>query len=113
MRFQLQKISSRKYASLGTEALRGLPVLVVDNNATNRRILQQILLAWRMNPELTETGPEALTILERAYTKGTPFSLILLDAQMPGMDGFNVVERIRQDARLAKSVVIMLTAGGF
>jgi PAS domain S-box-containing protein len=112
-RFQLQKISSRKYAPLGAEALRGLPVLVVDDNATNRRILQEMLLAWQMNPELTEAGPEALKILERANTEGTPFSLILLDAQMPGMDGFSVVERIKQDARLAKSVVIMLTSAGF
>jgi PAS domain S-box-containing protein len=112
-RFHLQKISSRKYAPLGVEALRGLRVLVVDDNATNRRILQEMLLAWQMNPELTESGLEALTILERANTKGTPFSLILLDAQMPGIDGFSVVERIKKDARLAKSVVIMLTSGGF
>ena len=112
-RFQLQKISSRKYAPLGAEALRGLPVLVVDDNATNRRILQEMLLAWQMNPELTESGPEALKILERANTERTPFSVILLDAQMPGMDGFSVVERIKQDTRLAKSAVIMLTSGGF
>src|SRR6266404_4090237 len=106
-------ISSRKYAPLGAEALRGLPVLVVDDNATNRRILQEMLLAWQMNPELTESGPEALKILERANTERTPFSVILLDAQMPGMDGFSVVERIKQDTRLAKSAVIMLTSGGF
>src|SRR6195256_69696 len=112
-RFQLQKISSRKYAPLGAEALRGLPVLVVDDNATNRRILQEMLLAWQMNPELTESGPEALKILDRANTERTPFSVILLDAQMPGMDGFSVVERIKQDTRLAKSAVIMLTSGGF
>src|SRR6267154_2801369 len=112
-RFQLQKISSRKYAPLGAEALRGLPVLVVDDNATNRRILQEMLLAWQMNPELSESGPEALKILERANTERTPFSVILLDAQMPGMDGFSVVERIKQDTRLAKSAVIMLTSGGF
>jgi two-component system sensor histidine kinase/response regulator len=112
-RFQLQQISCRKYAPLGAEALLGLPVLVVDDSATNRRILREMLLAWQMNPQLTESGPEALTILERANTEGTPFSLILLDAQMPGMDGFSVAERIKQDARLAKSVVIMLTSGGF
>jgi PAS domain S-box-containing protein len=111
-RFQLQKISSRKYAPLGTEALRGLPVLVVDDNATNRCVLQEMLLAWQMNPVLTESGPEALRILERADTERIPFSLILLDAQMPGMDGFRIVERIKQDPRLAKSVVIMLTSGG-
>ncbi len=66
-----------------------------------------------MNPTLAESGLEALTILERANIEGTPFSLILLDAQMPGMDGFTVVEKIKQDARLAKSTVIMLTSAGF
>jgi len=112
-RSQLQKISSRKYAPLGAERLWGLRVLVVDDNATNRRILQEMLLAWQMNPKLAESGLEALTTLERADTEGTPFPLILLDAQMPGMDGFTVVEKIKQDARLAKSVVIMLTSAGF
>ncbi len=112
-RFRLQKISSRKYAPLGAEALRGLPVLVVDDNTTNRRVLQEMLLSWQMNPVLTESGPEALKILERANAERIPFSLILLDAQMPGMDGFRVVERIKQNARLAKSVIIMLTSGGF
>jgi CheY-like chemotaxis protein/anti-sigma regulatory factor (Ser/Thr protein kinase) len=112
-RFHLQTISSRKYAPLGAEALRGLSILVVDDNATNRRILQEVLLTWQMNPTLTESGPEALTILERASAGGTPFSLILVDTQMPGMDGFSFVERIKQDARLANSVVIMLTSAGF
>jgi two-component system sensor histidine kinase/response regulator len=112
-RFQLQKISSRKYAPLDAEALRALSVLVVDDNATNRRVLQEMLLAWQMNPELTESGAEALAILERTATQGTPFSLILLDAQMPDMDGFSVVERIKQNPRLSKTVVIMLTSAGF
>ena len=112
-RFLLQKISSRKYAPLAAEALRGLPVLVVDDNATNRHILREMLLAWQMSPALAESGPEALVLLEQANAEGTPFSLILLDAQMPGMDGFSVVESIKQDARLAKSVIVMLTSGGF
>jgi len=72
-RFQLQKISSRKYAPLDAEALRALSVLVVDDNSANRRILQEMLLAWKMNPELTESGPEALAVLERAATEGIPF----------------------------------------
>jgi two-component system sensor histidine kinase/response regulator len=112
VRFRMQKISSRKYAPVGVEMLRDLPVLIVDDNATNRRILQEMVLVWQMKPTLSEGGPEALTVLERANTRGTPFALILLDAQMPGMDGFSVAERIKQDARLAKSVVIMLTSAG-
>ena len=66
-----------------------------------------------MKPTLAESGPEALAILERASAEGTPFPLILLDAQMPGMDGFTVMEKINQDARLAKTDVIMLTSAGY
>jgi PAS domain S-box-containing protein len=113
MRSQLQKISSRKYAPLGAERLCGLRVLVVDDSATNRRILQEMLLDWQMSPTLAESGLEALTILERADTEGIPYPLVLLDAQMPGMDGFTVVEKIKQDARLGNSVVIILTSAGF
>jgi two-component system, sensor histidine kinase and response regulator len=112
VRFQMQKLSSRKYEPIGVEKLRELSVLIVDDNSTNRRILQEIVLGWQMKPTLSESGPEALTVLERAATKGTPFALILLDAQMPGMDGFSVAERIKQDARLGGSTVIMLTSAG-
>jgi signal transduction histidine kinase/CheY-like chemotaxis protein len=112
VRFRMQKISSRKYAPVGAETLRDLAVLIVDDNATNRRILQEMVLVWQMKPTLAESGPEALTLLERANTRGSPFALLLMDAQMPGMDGFSVAERIKQDARLASSVVIMLTSAG-
>ena len=112
VRFRMQKISTRKYEPVGIEMLRDRSVLIVDDNATNRRILQEMVMVWQMKPTLTEGGPEALTILERANTRGTPFALILLDAQMPGMDGFSVAERIKQDARLANSAVIMLTSAG-
>jgi two-component system sensor histidine kinase/response regulator len=113
MPFRLQKSSSRKYAPSGAEAVRGLSVLVVDDNATNRRVLQEMLLTWHMKPVLAESGPEALAILERTRVEGTPFALILLDAQMPEMDGFTVMEKIQQDAQLAKTDVIMLTSAGF
>ena len=112
VRFRMQKKSSRNYEPVGAETLRDLPVLIADDNATNRRILQEMVLVWQMKPTLSEGGPEALTLLERANTRGTPFALILMDAQMPGMDGFSVAERIKQDARLARSVVIMLTSAG-
>jgi CheY-like chemotaxis protein len=112
-RFQLQKLSSRRYTPLAPEALRGIAVLVVDDNATNRRILQETLLTWDMHPESTESGAEALNILRRADAEGAPFPLILMDAQMPGLDGFSTLKIIKQDARLAKSAVIMLTSAGF
>jgi CheY-like chemotaxis protein len=113
VRFRMQKLSSRKYELADAETLRELPVLIVDDNSTNRRILQEMVLVWHMKPTLSEGGPEALTVLERAETNGMPFALILLDAQMPGMDGFSVAERIKQDGRLARSAIIMLTSAGW
>jgi two-component system sensor histidine kinase/response regulator len=65
-----------------------------------------------MKPTLAERGAEALTQIERASREGTPFALILLDAQMPGMDGFTVVERMKQQAQAATPPVIMLTSAG-
>jgi light-regulated signal transduction histidine kinase (bacteriophytochrome)/DNA-binding response OmpR family regulator len=113
VRFRMQKISSRKYGPVGTEMLRDLAALIVDDNATNRRILEEAVLLWKMKPTLAESGPEALTLLARADTRGAPFALVLLDALMPGMDGFSVAKRIQQDARLPRSAIIMLTSAGF
>jgi signal transduction histidine kinase/DNA-binding response OmpR family regulator len=113
VRFRMQKISSEKYDAVGTEMLRDLAVLIVDDNATSRRMLEEAVLVWKMKPTLTEGGPEALTLLARAVTRGTPFALVLLDALMPGMDGFSVAERIQQDSRLGQTAIIMLTSAGF
>ena len=110
--FPLQKMASRKYEPVGVEMLHGLPVLVVDDSAINRRILQEMLLLWQMNPTLAEDGPTALAVLQQAAGRGTPFALILLDAHMPGMDGFSVAGQIAQNAQLANAAVIVLTSVG-
>ena len=111
-RFPLQKTATQSYEPVGVEILHGLPVLVVDDNATSRGILHEMLLLWQMNPTVTEGGPAALAVLEQAVERGTPFPLILLDAQMPDMDGFSVVGRIAQKAPLTDAAVIMLTSAG-
>jgi PAS domain S-box-containing protein len=92
--------------------LQDLPVLVVDDNATNRRILEEMLRNWRMNPLVVDSGPAALSALESARQRGAAFALILLDAHMPDMDGFSLAERIRDHPGLAGSTVMMLTSGG-
>ncbi len=92
--------------------LHGLPVLVVDDNATNRRILEQMLLNWRMRPTLADGGRQALTRLRQARDRNAAFPLILLDSHMPEMDGFAVAERIRQDPTLAGATIMMLTSDG-
>ena len=76
--------------------VRDLPVLVVDDNATNRRILQEMLSRWQMQPTMVESGQQALTQLEQARAQGQPFALVLLDAHMPEMDGFTVATHIQQ-----------------
>ena len=92
--------------------LTGLRVLVVDDNATNRRILQEVLTRWNMLPTLTEGGAEALAAMEQAASENRPFRLVLLDAMMPEMDGFTLAERIKARPELAGSVMMMLSSAG-
>jgi CheY-like chemotaxis protein len=93
-------------------SLDGLPVLVVDDNATNRRILEELLRHWGLQPAAADSGPAALAALERAAAAREPCSLVLLDGHMPEMDGFAVAEQIRQNPLLAETTVLMLTSAG-
>jgi signal transduction histidine kinase/CheY-like chemotaxis protein len=92
------------------EMLHGLPVLVVDDNATNRMILRELLLRWRMRPETVDGGRAALARLTDAAGAGHPFPLVLMDCHMPEMDGFGLAGLIRGDPRLADTVLMMLTS---
>jgi two-component system sensor histidine kinase/response regulator len=92
--------------------LRGVKVLIVDDNRTNRRILEGLLQRWGMNPTTTSDGEMALAELARARESGTPYGLILTDMHMPKMDGFALVEQINQLPDLSTSTIMMLTSGG-
>jgi signal transduction histidine kinase/CheY-like chemotaxis protein len=94
------------------EILRGVKVLIVDDNRTNRRILDGMLKRWEMQPTLVEGGEEALTELSAAREAGQPYRLILTDMHMPKMDGFALVEKIRQMPGLATATIMMLTSAG-
>ena len=83
--------------------LEGIPVLVVDDNFTNRRILEKTLLYWKMKPTVVESAFEALEALREAHGQGTPFRLMLTDCMMPGMDGFELIENINQDPEIIHS----------
>jgi CheY-like chemotaxis protein len=89
-----------------------VPLLIVDDNATNRMILRELAMKWEMKPTLCESGEEALTLLEYAHSQSTPFPLVLLDSQMPGMSGFDVAERLSEKPQLGYAMVIMLTSAG-
>jgi two-component system sensor histidine kinase/response regulator len=93
-------------------ALLGMPVLVVDDNGTNRRILENMLLEWGMKPALAASAGVALEMLDCARGAGDPFPLVLTDVHMPEVDGFDFVERLRGGSDLADIAVIMLTSGG-
>jgi two-component system, sensor histidine kinase and response regulator len=90
--------------------LKGLPVLIVDDNATNRRVLAETVRHWGARPTCSASGPEALDELRWAAGNGTPFTLVLLDGMMPEMDGFMVAERIGREKALAGATILMLTS---
>ena len=94
------------------EGLAGMPVLVVDDNRTNRRILEDTLTNWGMQPSLAEDGPDALVKMNEAARRSEPFRLVLLDVMMPDMDGFEVARRIRQELKLLDCPLIMLSSAG-
>jgi signal transduction histidine kinase/CheY-like chemotaxis protein len=89
-----------------------LPVLIVDDNDVNRRILHEVLTRWQMRPVAVDSGAAALAALTEASRKGTPFSLVLLDANMPDMDGFAVAEQMAAHAELSRATIMMLTSSG-
>lgn len=95
-----------------TADLKDLPLLVVDDNATNRRILEETVLQWGMKPTVVNSGRTALAAMEVAYNVGRPFELVLTDCMMPEMDGFQLAERINKDSRLKTATIIMLTSAG-
>jgi two-component system sensor histidine kinase/response regulator len=95
-----------------TEILRGLRVLVVDDNRTNRKILEGMLSRWQMSPYCVEGGEAALEQLSIAKGEGRPFGLILTDMNMPRMDGFTMIEKIRKQPELSAAMIMMLTSVG-
>ena len=92
--------------------LHDLRVLVVDDNATNRLILEELLRSWRMAPTAVDNASAALAALDEGVRDGRAFELVLTDAMMPGVDGFALANQIAADARLASAKVIMLTSSG-
>ncbi|AFM23031.1 response regulator [Desulfomonile tiedjei] len=90
--------------------LKGTRVLIVDDNATNRRILVELLIQWGMIPSAVDNGRTALKTLRERYKMGTPFAMVLVDCMMPEMDGFQVSEAIKAIPELASTHIIMLTS---
>jgi PAS domain S-box-containing protein len=94
------------------EILRGMKALIVDDNRTNRRILQAMLQRWEMNVTSVEGAEQALGEVAEAQKGGEPYALILTDMHMPNMDGFELVERIKNQPELCAATIMMLTSAG-
>jgi two-component system, sensor histidine kinase and response regulator len=90
--------------------LHRLPVLVVDDNATNRRILTEVLANWKMMPQAVDSGARGLTMLREAQKGKRPYAIVIVDGQMPEMDGFTFAGRVRHDRRLRSTPLVMLTS---
>ncbi|RLQ21727.1 DUF4154 domain-containing protein [Seongchinamella sediminis] len=99
-------------APVHPEQLRGLKVLVVDDNHTNRLILEELLHSWGMEAIVAEHGTAALALLDEARQAGTGLALALLDVMMPQMDGIELATRIRGRPELARMRIIMLSSAG-
>ncbi|HXN22455.1 MAG TPA: response regulator [Candidatus Dormibacteraeota bacterium] len=114
--FTVRLGTSNKTIEVGTiappEMLRGVKVLLVDDNRTNLRILEGMLKRWEMKSESVLDGEEAIAQLTAAHKAQQPYALILTDMHMPKMDGFALIERIRQMPELSMATIMMLTSAG-
>jgi CheY-like chemotaxis protein/anti-sigma regulatory factor (Ser/Thr protein kinase) len=113
LRFRLQP--ERAYLETPCDApvnWEGMSVLVVDDNQTNRRILQEMLSGWGLRPTLADSGRTALVALQAVKDAGRPYPLIVIDAHMPEMDGFTLAEQIITIREFRSTPIIMLTSAG-
>jgi len=110
--FGVVKNSAARPTLIDPAVLENVRVLVVDDNATNRQILERTLIYWRMRPTSVASAAAALSQLREAHVAGVPFRLMLSDCHMPDVDGFMLVEQVQRSPDLAGLVTIMLTSGG-
>ena len=101
---------TKRAAQVAQPLVDGLNVLVVDDNGTSRFFLAGMLSRWGMKPCCVDSGEGALAALAKAQTNGDRFGLVVLDCQMPEMDGFTTAEKIRRNGDLSGTKIVMLTS---
>ena len=108
-KFGVQK--EQRKLSLNPKDVEGLRILVVDDNANAREIIQNILISFNFNPSTASNGDEAIAQMKEAQNQGSPYGLVLMDWMMPGLDGLETIKRIRSDTDFSEiPAFIMVTA---
>ena len=109
----LQPLKGSQQSELpAATSLQDVRVLIVDDNKTNRRILQQMLSRWGMEPTCADGSQSAFACISQAKLEQRPFSLIITDMHMPEMDGFTMIEHIRASRHQDAPTIVMLTSAG-
>jgi CheY-like chemotaxis protein len=110
--FEKEQDAQQVAVSARRTRIRGLRAFIVDDNATNRKILHQQMAAWGMHVGSAEGGLHALEELRSAVERGEPYHIAVLDLQMPGMDGLELAQRIKTDPTLTSTRLLLLTSLG-
>jgi PAS domain S-box-containing protein len=97
---------------LPVESLRGLRVLIVDDNEVNRRIIHEQITGWGMRNGSFASGEQALEAVKAAQRSGDPYQIVIADYQMPGIDGATLATAIKLDPAIRDTVIVMLTSIG-
>ncbi|MEE8552051.1 MAG: response regulator [Desulfobacterales bacterium] len=108
-RFEAQ--SDKKYIQTPEADITNVKTLIIDDNASNRMVLSEMVSRWGALVTEKEDGKQGLAEMKRANDAGDPYDIVLLDSQMPGLDGFQVAEYIKKDPVLSGAVIMMLTSG--
>lgn len=106
---QLLELVTAKQSST---SLNGLHALIVDDNATNRKIISHQLSSWGMTHDEADSGSRALELLRAANVNETTYDIAILDLMMPGMDGFELARTIRADSEIPRIEMVLLTSFG-